>query len=84
MTQHFIEKCQYCNAIVVQCRCPAIDKTVRWGICYSCKKVKEQAEKDASESIYNNPYIGGHDALLYTSIYKQAETKRCKKWGTDQ
>ena len=67
---HFIEKCQYCNATIAQCRCPAINKEVQWGTCYSCKKVKEQAEKDARNSTYDNPYVDAWDFSLYAYLYE--------------
>lgn len=35
MSGHFIEKCGYCDAVIMQCRCPG-PKQVTWGICKKC------------------------------------------------
>lgn len=38
MSAHFKEICRVCGALITQCRCPALDKTVRYGICEGCKQ----------------------------------------------
>lgn len=33
---HYVEKCKECSRIIGQCRCPALDKAVQWGVCSEC------------------------------------------------
>ena len=35
---HFIEKCRECGTTISQCRCPDLNKTVKYGICAKCKE----------------------------------------------
>lgn len=47
MTQHYIKKCHKCEAVISQCRCPAPDKIIKWGVCASCynqKSVEQPVE----------------------------------------
>jgi len=41
---HFIKICEECKDILNQCRCPAKDKNVIYGICSRCRKKKEEQE----------------------------------------
>jgi predicted nucleic acid-binding Zn ribbon protein len=34
---HYIKKCKECGAVIEQCRCFALDKTVTYGLCEDCK-----------------------------------------------
>ena len=36
MSGHFILKCKKCGAVMAQCRCPASNKEVRYGVCVKC------------------------------------------------
>jgi len=44
---HFIEYCRVCHAVVSQCRCPAPDKEIRYGLCEKHKHDKSDDEPDA-------------------------------------
>jgi hypothetical protein len=35
---HFIERCRHCGGVISQCRCPARDKEVRYGVCATCRQ----------------------------------------------
>lgn len=35
---HFIEYCKHCGTVIAQCRCPAKDKTKKYGVCKECQK----------------------------------------------
>lgn len=37
---HFIEKCQYCEKVISQCRCIGRDKIVRFSVCEDCLKLR--------------------------------------------
>ena len=43
---HFIEKCKECEKVISQCRCPDLNKTIRWGICKECSMAMENKEFD--------------------------------------
>lgn len=36
MSSHYIKKCSSCGAVIEQCRCMALDKTVLYGTCRTC------------------------------------------------
>jgi hypothetical protein len=42
MPQHFIEKCEDCDTVLAQCRCPDKNKYVIWDLCATCKAVREK------------------------------------------
>lgn len=46
---HFIEKCHDCKAIISQCKCPSVDKEVRWSVCEKCKFAGMQTWHDEIE-----------------------------------
>ncbi len=35
-SKHYVVKCRECDRTVSQCRCPALDKEVRWVTCDDC------------------------------------------------
>jgi len=37
MADHFKILCGICGALIAQCRCPALDKTIRYGVCETCR-----------------------------------------------
>ena len=36
MAEHFKEVCSNCKRVIRQCRCPSIDKTIKYSICDDC------------------------------------------------
>lgn len=34
--QHFIKTCMQCEAVIMQCRCPSLEKEKIFGICQNC------------------------------------------------
>lgn len=42
MNGHFKELCKYCGTVISQCRCADPSKTVRYGVCASCKEKEKQ------------------------------------------
>jgi len=43
-SEHYIEKCRGCKKVIEQCRCPDLNKTVRWSICEDCLKKNKKKE----------------------------------------
>jgi hypothetical protein len=41
MSGHFKTICTECKTIINQCRCPAKDKTIIYGICKECEEKAE-------------------------------------------
>lgn len=39
--EHYIVKCEKCGAVIAQCRCPALDKQIKYSICDACLKRQE-------------------------------------------
>ena len=48
---HFIELCKVCRAVISQCRCPAKDKEVKYGLCAQC----------AAKAIMRDKELNTHD-----------------------
>jgi hypothetical protein len=44
VARHFIEKCEHCDTVIAQCRCPAKDKVVKLSICDKCAKSIQKFE----------------------------------------
>jgi hypothetical protein len=38
---HFIIRCQYCNRVISQCRCPDPNKSLTYGVCDTCKDIRK-------------------------------------------
>lgn len=49
MSQHFIEICSECTKVIMQCRCPSINKETRYSICKECQKIKDEKSKNESK-----------------------------------
>jgi hypothetical protein len=49
MSEHFIVKCRHCDSVIGQCRCPAKDKLIKYGVCDVCKTLHPLEEKEPQE-----------------------------------
>lgn len=47
MSGHFILKCSECGKILMQCRCPSLDKPVIYKVCDDCTDKKPLESPDA-------------------------------------
>jgi hypothetical protein len=43
-SEHFIERCQFCETKISGCRCMSEHKTIKYGICQECREIFEQQE----------------------------------------
>jgi hypothetical protein len=37
---HFIVKCRVCKSVMSQCRCPSLNKEIRFELCAKCSETK--------------------------------------------
>ena len=63
MTDHFIIKCQKCKCTITTCRCPAVDKPVRWTLCDKCDAGAIPEQIPASEIDWSQVIIITHDII---------------------
>jgi hypothetical protein len=68
VTHHFVTKCEGCQKVIVQCRCPDPNKTVRWGMCDACTAA--EAERAAIRPWW---YGTTEPELLLVELYRSLD-----------
>jgi len=51
MAEHFIKYCKVCGKVMKQCRCPAKDKTIYYGVCDECKETNKNTDSNPNIDI---------------------------------
>lgn len=76
---HHIVKCKGCEKVIAQCRCPAVDKTVRYETCEECKK--GERGNDVCVCLHARKLHGKSYSINYTDGH--CTTCNCKNFMMD-
>ena len=55
--KHFCMKCEYCDAVIMQCQCSARDKPIEYGICEDCNEMPEDDPKALKQAEQEPQYV---------------------------